>query len=472
MPLDQLVLETARPDYSRLDDYFGLWSIYEPAFNGLFDLVARTDLNQHVAAAAIKRVESSSNPAPYQVTADGVAIIPIRGSLMKAQSSMISSTSTVEARSWVRAAKNDPNVLAVCFVFDSPGGTVAGTHDLANDIASLGKIKPTAGFCEDMAASACYWLASQCHVIACGPTAIVGSIGTFLAVNDLSARAEDMKIKVHVVKAGQFKGAGVPGTPVTQEQLAEWQRMVNSLNEQFVASALVTGRKMTAEQSALVADGRVHVGAEAKAMGLVDAVQSLDETIQQLVERAGGGSSKNKESKMSDQDTAPKAATLPELKAACVGASNDFLMAQLEAGVTVAVAQGNYLVATRAENERLRAEAEKAKADQASALEAASAAKKELEETQASGGKKRGVEPFETDKSGKAADSGFDGDPVAEFNARRDKLIAEGKSPFHAAAMIAKSDPQLHVAYQLATNSKKNAKALVRDMAETYDIAG
>lgn len=76
---------------------------------------------------------------------------------------------------------------------------------------------------------------------------------------------------------------------------------------------------------------------------------------------------------MSEQGAGPVAATLTELKAACPGASADFLMAQLEAQATIAAASQAWtkqLLADRdaankakSEAEAKAAEAEKAKAD-------------------------------------------------------------------------------------------------------------
>ena len=57
-----------------------------------------------------------------------------------------------------------------------------------------------------------YWSASQCTRIYANDMAIVGSIGTYGVVYDSSKMAEDVGIKVHVVRAGEMKGAGVAGT--------------------------------------------------------------------------------------------------------------------------------------------------------------------------------------------------------------------------------------------------------------------
>jgi ClpP class serine protease len=50
-------------------------------------------------------------------------------------------------------------------------------------------------------------------------------------------------VKVHVVRSAAFKGAGVDGAPITEDQLAEWQRRLNDMADVFV-SQVATGRRM------------------------------------------------------------------------------------------------------------------------------------------------------------------------------------------------------------------------------------
>ena len=448
------------PQYHRLGDYFGLWSMYEPSFNGLFNMAAGMDLVQHVDSAKaviIPTAKSSDSDGPgYSLLPSGIAIVSLRGSLMKSPSSFSSSTSTVRARQAVRNAGRDPDVLGALFVIESPGGTVAGTQDLAADIAALEKIKPTAAYCEDLCASAAYWCASQAGMIACNPTALVGSIGTFMSVIDSSGRAEDMKIKVHVIRAGAHKGAGTPGTQITDEHLAEYQRMVDSLNEKFL-SGVATGRRMSMDAVRGIADGRVHVGDQAKQLGLVDSVQSMDDTIRQLTERAGqrsgSSSGSRKGTKMTDVTLAtaaalaaplqPQAATLDELEAHLIGADDSFKMKQLKGKVTLDQAKSNWLAEMNTRLQTAQAEAKDAKA-QADAT--------------AKGG---GVNPLGPGTA--KAEEERSGDAVAEFDA----LVASCKKPgmtnLQATVVAARKNAALHRQYLTATNPASKSRRLLNE---------
>src|SRR5690606_11729959 len=111
--------------------------------------------------------------------------------------------------------------------------------------------------------------------IVASPHAQVGSIGTYLVVQDWSALFERAGVKTHVVRAGAFKGAGAFGAEVTEEQLQEFQRVVNSINEGFVAS-VGRGRRLGIERARELADGRLWSARKARELGLVDRVASFD----------------------------------------------------------------------------------------------------------------------------------------------------------------------------------------------------
>ncbi|HEY0982372.1 S49 family peptidase [Schlesneria sp.] len=465
MSIEGSELLTLRPEYPRMADYFGLWSMEERAFNGLFSLVAGTDLVAHVEMSAERmkglqarmgRADESKAEAPYRLTSGGIALINVQGTLMKAQSSFSSATSTVQLRQAIRQAGRDAAVNGVCFLVDSPGGTVAGTHDVSAELAALEKIKPTGAFIEDLGASAAYWFASQAGLVATNPTGLVGSIGTYMTVCDYSAAAEEMKIKIHVVRAGEFKGAGVAGTKITDEQLASWQEMVNGLNDQFI-SAVASGRRMSVEAVRKLADGRVHVGEAAKSIGLVDAVQGLDETIRQLQERAGVRSSSKKGAKMTEQTTTltgslqSTAATLDELTAHLPGADDSFVMKQLRGKVTLDQAKSNWLTELNSRLAASKAETAAAKAES----EAAS--------------KKTGVPALGTKSKGAQSEDDTIENPISEFNALVAGNQRAGLSRSEAVLSAAKENPALHQAFLLATNKTKQSRRLIGEKYEQAD---
>jgi ClpP class serine protease len=130
-----------------------------------------------------------------------------------------------------------------------------------------------------MACSAAYWLASQAQSIMMDQSALVGSIGVYLPIADQSERYKQAGVKMDVIKGGKFKGMGIPGTTLTEEQRAQLQSRVDYIYGQFKA-AVRTGRGMDIRDEDM--QGQDFFGAQAMEAGLVDAIASLDETVAQV----------------------------------------------------------------------------------------------------------------------------------------------------------------------------------------------
>jgi signal peptide peptidase SppA len=257
----------------RLDEYYGLWC-YEPSRFRLFsEMISRADISQHQKSQV-------SSTLKYVSQSDGksVALVLLAGSLMKQQSSM-GGTSTIQARRDLRSAAMDPKVTGIILAIDSPGGTVAGTYDLAADVWEARKRKPVFAQIEDLGASAAYWVASQCtEIYANAPTAWVGSVGTIYAVYDESAKAEREGVKPVILTTGDMKGFAHPGTQITSEQIAFFQSLINE-GQTYFDAAIARGRGTSVAKNSRVKSGGVFTAAEAVDLGLIDGIQSIEKTL-------------------------------------------------------------------------------------------------------------------------------------------------------------------------------------------------
>ncbi len=260
--------------------HFGPWMIEPKWFTEAVSAVkAGTFKSEQV-------VERGPDGVPVYVwdVTDGVATIPISGQTQKGDSSF-GGTSSVRVRNAIRQASKREDVTAILLHIDSPGGTVAGTAELANDVRNArdaGKYVHT--HFSDLGASAAYWVGSQADYVTAEPTTLIGSIGVVAIVEDSSGMADKMGVKVHVISTGDHKGAFAPGREVTDEQLADLQRKVNDLNKHFLRG-VAKGRDMAMDKVRDLATGQVWIADEAKKRGLVDAVASFDEVTALLTKR-------------------------------------------------------------------------------------------------------------------------------------------------------------------------------------------
>jgi signal peptide peptidase SppA len=252
-----------------LENHMGLWAIEARWFMGAVAAVK--------ADTFILPAPSASPPGRGYVNAGGVAVLDIEGPLMKFDSKY-GGTNTVRVRQALRAAAADDAVGSIMVRIDSPGGHVAGTKELADDVKAVDAVKPVFAYAEDLMASAAYWIGSQARRVFANDTAMVGSIGVFSVVWDTSKAADMQGVKVHVISTGEHKGSFADGTPVTPEQLAEVQRLIDGTNDFFLA-AIKEGREMTPGAVKAVADGRVWLAKEAKALGLIDGISSFEAAL-------------------------------------------------------------------------------------------------------------------------------------------------------------------------------------------------
>lgn len=263
--------------------YMGIWAIETLWFQGM--------VAEYQAGRLPEQPITAVDPDRRRYDVEGrVGIVPLVGPMSKGPSKF-GGSSTVETRRALRHAVRNPEVDAIVLAIDSPGGHVAGVQDLADDVASLGRQKPITAHIDDLGASAAYWVGSQASRITANSSAEIGSIGTMAVLWDESKRLERLGIAVHVLSTGPYKGVGVEGAPLSSEALAYLQQRVHGINQHFL-SAVERGRRFSRAQLDLVSDGRVHGASAAQHLGLINHVQSLEQTIDEVargVQASPGG---------------------------------------------------------------------------------------------------------------------------------------------------------------------------------------
>ena len=96
------------------------------------------------------------------------------------------------------------------------------------------------------------------------------------------------KIDRYAITTGEFKDAGADYQPLTSEQRALFQDLLNDVLTQFKA-AIVEGRNMKPEVLDQYADGRVFTGSQAVKLGFADSVGTWDDARRTLGQMTGLG---------------------------------------------------------------------------------------------------------------------------------------------------------------------------------------
>jgi len=259
-----------------LDTY---WAI-EPSY---FDKMRRFPMAEFVAKMPMEQRELEDYALPMQVKGN-VAVIRIEGVITKNPSifsCFFGGASSVLIRRAIEQAAADPDVKTLVLLVDSPGGSVDGLAEAADAIWAAREQKRIIAQVSGMAASAAYLLASQAHRIVAGRMDMVGSIGTVAVLYDFSAMFEKEGIEAVPITTGPFKAAAAMGTEITEEQRADFQRIVDQYFADFKAM-VGRGRRMSAKRVDEVADGRMFLSDEAKPLGLIDGISDADTTLRTL----------------------------------------------------------------------------------------------------------------------------------------------------------------------------------------------
>lgn len=217
------------------------------------------------------------------------AIVPVKGVIGKALSpleAMCGCCDIEDVEEMLEECERDPRITTVILDIDSPGGTSVGVPELAERVKNFSKeiIAFTASEC----CSAAYWIGSQARSFYASPSSSVGSIGVYIAFPDVSEAYRMEGVKMEVIKSGIYKGAGIAGTSLDDNQRKMLMDEVVELHNDFKAA--VKSVRSFVEDSSM--EGQIFSGKKGAEAGLVtgiansfdDLMKSLDEEIYKQIE--------------------------------------------------------------------------------------------------------------------------------------------------------------------------------------------
>lgn len=241
---------------------------------------------EHLSAEEIEAVVAARPQRSNPGAGAAVAVIPVWGTIghragMLGESSGGTSIEGLTQR--FRQAIDDPQVSSVVLDVDSPGGTVTGVPELADEIRRGASKKPVVAVANSLAASAAYWLASQASELTVIPSGDVGSIGVYAAHEDVSKKLDRLGVSTTFISAGAKKLEGSPYGPLSEEARAHIQESVDHYYGQFTrAVARGRGVPVNDARGERFGEGRVYRAQLAVQRGLADRVASLDQVIGEL----------------------------------------------------------------------------------------------------------------------------------------------------------------------------------------------
>jgi protease IV len=214
---------------------------------------------------------------------DKIAIIEVEGMLINARSGgFLQPTEnplSIFTQQLEQAAR-DPQVKAVVLRVNSPGGTVT-TSDAMYELLMRFRAKtkkPVIASLQEVAASGGYYVACASDRIMAQPTTVVGSIGVIFNTFNFTGTMNKIGASSVAIKSGPLKDMGSPFKPITDEERAVMQGMVDDYYARFV-HVVTKHRKIDATKQRTITDGRVFSGDRAQQLGLVDDLGLLEDAL-------------------------------------------------------------------------------------------------------------------------------------------------------------------------------------------------
>lgn len=188
-----------------------------------------------------------------------------------------------EIRDQIEKIKSYSNIKGVLLLIDSPGGSVGASIEVANLIKELRDNIPIVAHIEGVMASGSYYSGMYSDKIIANRGAIIGSIGVIFNGFNIKPLLDTIGIKEQTLQEGQYKSIG---TPFREWKLSEKEFLQNLIKEQYkmFVSDVIQTRNLTNTDPKVFADGKVFSASQALKLGLIDALGSQNQAIQELLE--------------------------------------------------------------------------------------------------------------------------------------------------------------------------------------------
>lgn len=182
-------------------------------------------------------------------------------------------------------AREDSNVKAVVLRVNSPGGSALTSDIIWREVELTKAVKPVVVSMGNVAASGGYYIAAGANKIYAEPTTITGSIGVFGTVPNISQLAKDIGINAEQVGTNTNSVDYSLFEPIRDEFRNQVQESIEDTYRTFL-ERVSAGRNISMAQADSLAQGRVWSGVDAKRLGLVDELGTLEDAIIAAAEMA------------------------------------------------------------------------------------------------------------------------------------------------------------------------------------------
>lgn len=209
-----------------------------------------------------------------------IGLIDIRG--------IINDNAAANADNVIEGLQNafeDKNTRTVILRINSPGGSPVQAAQIYNEIRYLRHQYPKTKLytvCDDLCASAAYYIASASDAIYANPASLVGSIGVLMDGFGFVDTMKKVGVERRLLIAGNHKGFLDPFSPEKSDEKLIAERMLANVHQQFI-NAVKKGRGSRLKDNPELFSGLAWTGEEALPLGLIDGFGDLNSLSRELI---------------------------------------------------------------------------------------------------------------------------------------------------------------------------------------------
>ena len=196
-------------------------------------------------------------------------------------------------REKLEAAGRDPSVRAIVVRINSPGGGVAATDIMADELDRFRAetAKPVVCCLMDVATAGAYYLAVGGDRVVALPTGLTGAIGALINHYNMRDAMSQLNLLADPIKAGARVDLGSITEPLDDDGRKVLQEMADDYRDRFCERVAARRKRMTADDFRALEDGRIVATKKALDLHMVDRLGYVHEAIAEAEELAGIGGS-------------------------------------------------------------------------------------------------------------------------------------------------------------------------------------
>ncbi|MBX4181173.1 signal peptide peptidase SppA [Sodalis sp. CWE] len=207
-----------------------------------------------------------------------IAVIFANGTIINGSKKNSRSVESNAILNQIRFARLDPNIKAIIFRINSPGGSLNAAEMIRSELAAAhAEGKPIVISMGGVAASGGYWVSTPADYIIASASTLTGSIGVFWIVNTLEKSLDIIGIHADGVSTSPL--ANVSFTKALPKEFSQMiQLSIKNSYRDFIAM-VSQSRNKTFKEVDQIAQGRVWIGTDAVQNGLVDQLGDFDDAV-------------------------------------------------------------------------------------------------------------------------------------------------------------------------------------------------